>query len=103
MERIGRVDLGDVEIEWERTGSGDRPFVLVHGFTGSRDDWADVLPALAELGPTVTLDLDLSQLSSSNLSHGSSLNPSAALRHIARSAGGLCQPGARTAPRYSSR
>jgi len=56
MREIGRAKLGDVEIEWERAGSGDRPFVLVHGFTGSRDDWADVLPALAELGPTVTLD-----------------------------------------------
>ena len=56
MQKTGRAKLGEVEIEWERTGSGDRPFVLVHGFTGSRDDWADVLPALAELGATVTLD-----------------------------------------------
>ncbi len=66
MERIGRANLGDVEIEWERTGSGNRPFVLVHGFTGSRDDWADVLPALEELGPTVTLD---------QRGHGGSTNP----------------------------
>ena len=66
MERIGRAKLGEVEIEWERTGSGERPFVLVHGFTGSRDDWADVLPALAELGPTVTLD---------QRGHGGSTNP----------------------------
>ena len=66
MQEIGRADLGDVEVEWERTGSGDRPFVLVHGFTGSRDDWADVLPALEELGPTVTLD---------QRGHGGSTNP----------------------------
>jgi pimeloyl-ACP methyl ester carboxylesterase len=66
MQETGRVKLGDVEIEWERTGSGDRPFVLVHGYTGSRDDWADVLPALAELGPTVTLD---------QRGHGGSTNP----------------------------
>lgn len=66
MERTGRAKLGEVEIEWERTGPGDRPFVLVHGFTGSRDDWADVLPALAELGPTVTLD---------QRGHGGSTNP----------------------------
>jgi pimeloyl-ACP methyl ester carboxylesterase len=65
-QQIGRVELGDVEIEWERTGSGDRPFVLVHGFTGSRDDWSDVLPAVAELGPTVTLD---------QRGHGGSTNP----------------------------
>jgi pimeloyl-ACP methyl ester carboxylesterase len=56
MQEIGRVGLNDIEIEWERIGSGDRPLVLVHGFTGSRDDWADVLPTLAEIGPTVVLD-----------------------------------------------
>jgi pimeloyl-ACP methyl ester carboxylesterase len=66
MRETGRAKLDDVEIEWERTGSGDRPFVLVHGFTGSRDDWADVLPALSELGPTVTLD---------QRGHGGSTNP----------------------------
>jgi pimeloyl-ACP methyl ester carboxylesterase len=66
MREIGRANLGEVEIEWERTGSGDRPFVLVHGFTGSRDDWSDVLPALAELGPTLVLD---------QRGHGGSSNP----------------------------
>ena len=66
MREIGRAKLGDLEIEWERAGAGDRPFVLVHGFTGSRDDWADVLPALAELGPTITLD---------QRGHGGSTNP----------------------------
>jgi len=66
MQEIGRAKLGGIEIEWERTGSGDRPFVLVHGYTGSRDDWTDVLPALAELGPTVTLD---------QRGHGGSTNP----------------------------
>jgi pimeloyl-ACP methyl ester carboxylesterase len=66
MEQIERTRLDDIEIEWERTGPGDRPFVLVHGFTGSRDDWADVLPALAELGPTITLD---------QRGHGGSTNP----------------------------
>jgi pimeloyl-ACP methyl ester carboxylesterase len=66
MEQIGRAKLGDVEIEWEQSGSGNRPFVLVHGFTGSRDDWADVVPALAELGATVTLD---------QRGHGGSSNP----------------------------
>ena len=66
MEQIGRAKLGDVEIEWEQSGSGNRPFVLVHGFTGSRDDWSDVVPALAELGATVTLD---------QRGHGGSSNP----------------------------
>jgi 2-succinyl-6-hydroxy-2,4-cyclohexadiene-1-carboxylate synthase len=66
MQEIERVELEDIHVEWERTGPGERPFVLVHGFTGSRDDWADVLPALAELGPTVTLD---------QRGHGGSTNP----------------------------
>jgi pimeloyl-ACP methyl ester carboxylesterase len=66
MHEIGRAELGDVEIEWERFGSGDRPFVLVHGFTGSRDDWSDVLPDLTKLGPTVILD---------QRGHGGSSNP----------------------------
>ena len=59
MEQIGRTKLGEIEIEWERTGPGDRPFVLVHGFTGSRDDWADVLPALAELAVRAQSRYDL--------------------------------------------
>lgn len=79
MREIGRAKLGDVEIEWERAGAGDRPFVLVHGFTGSRDDWADVLPALAELGPTITLD---------QRGHGGSTNPGTpgaySLEHLVR-------------------
>lgn len=66
MREVGRVELEDVEIEWERAGSGERPFVLVHGFTGSRDDWADVLPALAEIGDTLALD---------QRGHGGSTNP----------------------------
>jgi pimeloyl-ACP methyl ester carboxylesterase len=50
-----------VEIEYEVAGQenarpGDRPFVLVHGYTGSRDDWREQLPRLAELGRTIAID-----------------------------------------------
>ena len=46
----------DVELECEESGAGSRPFVLVHGFTGSRDDWREHMPALGELGRTLALD-----------------------------------------------
>jgi pimeloyl-ACP methyl ester carboxylesterase len=61
-----RVRVGDIEIEYEEQGRGDRPFVLVHGFTGSRDDWKEVLPPLAKHGRTVALD---------QRGHGGSSNP----------------------------
>lgn len=84
MEQSGRTRVGDIEIEWEQRGAGERPFVLVHGFTGSRDDWADVLPALAELGPTVALD---------QRGHGGSSNPGTAeaysLEQLARDLAGF--------------
>jgi pimeloyl-ACP methyl ester carboxylesterase len=56
MHETGRVHVGDVELAFERCGAGGRPFVLVHGFTGSRADWSGVLPALAALGETLALD-----------------------------------------------
>jgi len=51
-----RLRVGDIEMAYEEAGSGERPFVLVYGFTGSRDDFSDVLPELGELGHTVILD-----------------------------------------------
>jgi len=60
MHRMGtvqRVGLATgVELEYEAWGEGTRPLVLVHGFTGSRDDWREVLPALGDLGRTLALD-----------------------------------------------
>lgn len=47
---------GDVSLECEDLGRGGRAFVLVHGFTGSRDDWREHLPALARKGRTIALD-----------------------------------------------
>jgi pimeloyl-ACP methyl ester carboxylesterase len=38
-------------------GSGDPPLVLVHGYTGAKEDWAPVLGALAEDRRVVALDL----------------------------------------------
>ncbi len=54
---IKRLSLpSGIEIECEDIGEGDRPFVLVHGFTGSRDDWREQLPHLATFGRVITLD-----------------------------------------------
>jgi pimeloyl-ACP methyl ester carboxylesterase len=53
---VQRIAVRDIEVEFEETGQGDRPFVLVHGFTGSRDDWRERLPELAPLGRTIALD-----------------------------------------------
>jgi 2-succinyl-6-hydroxy-2,4-cyclohexadiene-1-carboxylate synthase len=51
-----RVRVGAIEIAYEEHGAGGRPFVLVHGFTGSRDDWREVLPRLAAQGRTLAPD-----------------------------------------------
>jgi pimeloyl-ACP methyl ester carboxylesterase len=43
-----RISLADAQLVGERRegASGDVPLVLVHGFGGSRDDWAPLLDAL---------------------------------------------------------
>lgn len=52
-----RVAVRGIELEYEEQGAGARALVLVHGFTGSRRDFAPRLPALAKLGRTIALDL----------------------------------------------
>ena len=52
----GRLSVNGVELAYEDLGSGDRPFVLVHGFTGFRDDFREHLPELARLGRTIVYD-----------------------------------------------
>lgn len=45
-----RLPAGDVELEILEAGAGGRPLLLVHGFAGSKEDFADYLPRLAALG-----------------------------------------------------
>lgn len=45
-----RVELGEVTLSVAEAGGGGRPFLLVHGFTGSKDDFLPWLDPLAELG-----------------------------------------------------
>jgi pimeloyl-ACP methyl ester carboxylesterase len=56
MSQVGRVVVRGLEIEYEQAGRGERPLVLLHGFTGSRDDWCEQLPRLAVLGRTIAID-----------------------------------------------
>jgi len=52
--RIRTVRVGDVELSAAEAGEGGRPFLLLHGFTGAKEDftWGDqpVLDRLAERG-----------------------------------------------------
>ena len=70
---LKHVCVGDLEIEYDEVGSGERPFVLVHGFTGSRDDFADVLDSIGAFGRTLAPDLR-GHGGTSNLGRGYSLD-----------------------------
>jgi pimeloyl-ACP methyl ester carboxylesterase len=52
-----RIRVGEIEVEFQEWGAGQRPFVLVHGFTGSRTDWHGVGPILARQRRVVAPDL----------------------------------------------
>jgi pimeloyl-ACP methyl ester carboxylesterase len=43
-------EAGPVDLAVAEAGRGGRPLVLVHGFTGAKEDFTDHLDALAELG-----------------------------------------------------
>jgi pimeloyl-ACP methyl ester carboxylesterase len=54
---LGHVAVDGLELAYEEHGQGGRALVLVHGFTGSRRDFAPRLPELAALGRTIAVDL----------------------------------------------
>jgi len=85
---LRRVRVDDVELVYEDHGHGERALVLVHGFTGSRDDFADVTDALADLGRLLVVD---------QRGHGDSSHPGGAYslaRLVADLAGLLDAAGA---------
>jgi 2-succinyl-6-hydroxy-2,4-cyclohexadiene-1-carboxylate synthase len=51
------VRVNGIELAYDEAGAGGRPFVLVHGFTGSRGDFTEQLPRLAAHGRTLAPDL----------------------------------------------
>lgn len=49
--RTRTIDLGEgMAVAVDEAGAGQRPLLLVHGFTGARTDFADHLSALADAG-----------------------------------------------------
>src|SRR5438067_10860899 len=42
--------VGEIDLEVAQAGEGRRPFLLVHGFTGAKEDFTDWLDPLAERG-----------------------------------------------------
>ena len=51
-----QIRVRDLELNYLEAGSGDRPFVLVHGYTGSSDDFLEQIEPLADLGRTIAID-----------------------------------------------
>ena len=56
MSRVRKIAVRDIEMEVEEAGAGERALVLVHGFTGSRDDFREQIEPLSALGRTIALD-----------------------------------------------
>ncbi len=50
LVRERQVDLGDVSLALAESGAGQRPLMLVHGFTGAKEDFTPWLDRLAESG-----------------------------------------------------
>jgi pimeloyl-ACP methyl ester carboxylesterase len=51
MQAVERhVDLGDVQLSIAEAGVGRRPLLLVHGFTGAKEDFTPWLDRLADAG-----------------------------------------------------
>jgi pimeloyl-ACP methyl ester carboxylesterase len=53
---LRKLAVRGIEMEVEEEGGGERAFVMVHGFTGSRDDFREHLTPLARRGRTLALD-----------------------------------------------
>ena len=47
---IRSVRTGDISLEITEAGAGGRPLLMVHGFTGAKEDFADFFDRLAERG-----------------------------------------------------
>jgi 3-oxoadipate enol-lactonase len=44
------IDIGDVQLSIAEAGAGGRPLLLVHGFTGAKEDFTPWLDRLADIG-----------------------------------------------------
>jgi pimeloyl-ACP methyl ester carboxylesterase len=68
--RTRTIDIGGIELAVLEHGEGGRPLVCAHGFTGSKEDFADWMEPLAEAGWHV--------VAADNRGHGGSDKPDAA-------------------------
>jgi len=50
---LKHAKIGALESAYDEVGTGEHPFVMLHGFTGARDDFADVLEPIGTLGRTL--------------------------------------------------
>jgi len=50
MAETRTVELGDIRVEVAEAGRGGRPLLLVHGFTGAKEDFRDAIDPLAVEG-----------------------------------------------------
>jgi pimeloyl-ACP methyl ester carboxylesterase len=57
MIRAHDTLVGGTKIHWLEAGSGDSPFLLIHGFGSSTAKWLDALPLLGAERRTIALDL----------------------------------------------
>ncbi|MCA9957800.1 MAG: 2-succinyl-6-hydroxy-2,4-cyclohexadiene-1-carboxylate synthase [Anaerolineales bacterium] len=68
---MAKIIINGVTYSYEITGQGD-PLLLLHGFTGSSQSWAEHVPALAQHYRVITLDI---------LGHGRSASPADPARY----------------------
>jgi pimeloyl-ACP methyl ester carboxylesterase len=52
-----RVEINGIEVAVSEAGTGACPLLLMHGFTGHRDDFIERIPELAEQGRVLAPDL----------------------------------------------
>jgi pimeloyl-ACP methyl ester carboxylesterase len=55
--RTRKIAFNGIEIHYDETGEGERPLVLIHGYTGHRTDFREVLSEAVGLGRLVAPDL----------------------------------------------
>jgi pimeloyl-ACP methyl ester carboxylesterase len=56
LRAVTRIDLGDISLAVEERGAGEPPLVLMHGYTGSKLDWVDVVDHFATARRVITYD-----------------------------------------------
>ncbi len=72
-----KLTIHDVQYNFEISGQGERPLLLLHGFTGSSQNWQTILPQLEPRFLSIAVDL---------LGHGRSAAPPRPARYLMEAA-----------------